>query len=100
MKSSVLWGLVGLNAVLLFMFIGQFSRSNIAAAQVRRPSDYLLIPGELQQGLTEGVFIVDTNNGMLGAMAYDDTSHQLQVMPSINLNTVLNGAGVPTVPTK
>ena len=26
MKSSVLWGLVGLNAVLLFLFIGQFTR--------------------------------------------------------------------------
>lgn len=97
MKSTVLWGLVGLNALLLFIYIGHFSR---AEAQVRRPSDYLLIPGELQQGLTEGVYIVDTTNGFLGAMAYDDTSHQLQVMPGINLNQIFTGAGVPNVPNK
>ena len=97
MKSSVLWGLIGLNALLLFIYVGHFSP---AQAQVHRPSDYLLIPGELQQGLTEGVYIVDTTNGFLGAMAYDDTSHQLQVMPPLNLNQLFSGAGVPNVPNR
>jgi hypothetical protein len=88
MKSTVLWGLVGLNAVLLFVFAGQFNRSNTAQAQFHRPSDYLLIPGEVNGGSTALVYIIDSTSGKLGVMAYDDSSHTLQTMPPIDLNRV------------
>ncbi|MDP9172963.1 MAG: hypothetical protein M3O30_03750 [Planctomycetota bacterium] len=92
MKSSMLWGLVGLNAVLLIIFVGQFTRDNSAKAQAqfRRPSDYVMIPGEVQGGATELVYVVDTTNGVLGAVAYDDTGKTLQMMPSINLISVFS----------
>jgi hypothetical protein len=97
MKSSVLWGLVGLNAVLLFAYIGQFTRPGAADAQVRRPSDYLLIPGEVSGGSTEIVYVVDTTTGRLGGVSYDDASHMVTTMPPINLNTIFS-AGAPAAP--
>jgi hypothetical protein len=100
MKSSVLWGLVGLNAVLLFAYIGQFARPSAADAQMRRPSDYLLIPGTVAVGsIPEVVYVVDTTTGKLGCVAYDDSSRLVTTMPPINLNTIFSAAqpaGIPT----
>jgi len=92
MKSSLLWVLVGLNAILLLCFIGRSTPSSIAAIPIHRPSDYLLIPGEIPSGSTEIVYIVDTSNGMLGAMAYDESAHRLDVMAPINLNSIFSVA--------
>jgi hypothetical protein len=93
MKSTVLWSLVGLNAVLLFLFAGQFNHLNSAQAQAfRRPADYLLIPGEVTGGSTGLVYIIDSSNGRVGAMAYDDSSRTLQTMPPIDLNRVYSVA--------
>jgi hypothetical protein len=87
---------MGLNAVLLFLFIGQSAKPNFAhAADNHRPSDYLMIPCDLQTGTTEAVMVVDTSNGMLGAFAYDDTHKQIENMPSINLNQIFALANVP-----
>jgi hypothetical protein len=88
MKSTVFWSLVGLNAVLLFLFAGQFNHLNSAQAQFKRPADYLLIPGEVTGGSTGLVYIIDSTNGRLGSMAYDDSSHTLQTMPPIDLNRI------------
>jgi len=88
MKSTIFWALLGLNAVLLFMYAGQFNRVQRADAQFRRPADYLLIPGAISTGSTSLVYIIDATNGKLGAMAYDDSSHTLQTMPSIDLNRI------------
>jgi hypothetical protein len=92
MKSTVLWVLVGLNAVLLFLFAGQFNRLGTAQAQIRRPADYLMIPGEVNGGSTALVYIIDSTNGRLGAMAYDESSRTLQTMPEIDLNRVYSAA--------
>jgi len=88
MKSTVLWGLIGLNAVLICIFAGGFNRTSAARAQLRRPPEYLMIPGEVNGGSTALVYIIDVDHGLLGAMAYDDSSHTLQTMPSIDLNRV------------
>jgi hypothetical protein len=90
MKSTVFWSLIGLNAVLLFTFAGQFNHGSSAQAQAqfRRPADYLLIPGEITGGSTGLVYIIDSTNGKVGAMAYDDSSKGLQTMPAIDLNRV------------
>jgi hypothetical protein len=88
MKSTVLWTLLGLNAVLLFLFAGQFNHVNTAQAQLHRPADYLLIPGEVNGGSTALVYIIDSTNGRLGAMAYDESTRLLQTMPPIDLNRI------------
>jgi hypothetical protein len=92
MKSTVLWSLVGLNAVLLFLFVGQFTRPSAAQAQFARPSDYLLIPGVINGQLTSAVYIIDTTQGALSAVAYDDSTHALTGMPAVDLNAVYNAA--------
>lgn len=88
MKSTVLWGLVGLNAILLFCFIGQFARPRTAEAQLSRPADYMMIPGEISGGNVEVIYLIDITNGRLGATAYDDSTKQFQTMPTIPLNAV------------
>jgi hypothetical protein len=91
MKSTVLWGLIALNVLLLVSFLCQITRPNAAIAQAaRRPADYLMIPGEVTGGPSAVVYMIDTSNGLLGAMTYDDTRHQLQNMPPIDLNAIFN----------
>src|SRR4051812_42393456 len=100
MKSTVLWTLVIINALLLLSFIARITRENAAIAQnapagggggggaagagaagaSRRPGDYLMIPGEVPGGTQSLVYIVDTTNGWLGAIAYDDTRNAIDVM--------------------
>ncbi|MGD0141229.1 MAG: hypothetical protein ABSD28_20415 [Tepidisphaeraceae bacterium] len=88
MKSTVFWALVGLNAVLLFTFAGQFNHLNRAQAQLHRPADYLLVPGRVNGSSTSLVYIIDSTNGKLGAMAYDDSTRTLQTMQPIDLNRI------------
>ena len=92
MKSTVMWGLIGLNAVLLFLFASGFNRASTAQAQAafRRPADYVLIPGRVNGASTSLVYIIDATNGKLGSMGYDDSTHQLVTMPSMDLNRIFS----------
>jgi hypothetical protein len=96
MKSAVLWGLGALNVALAAILIGNALPSNQARAQAGgRPSDYIMVPGQLP-GITNGVvFILDTSKGELSAMSYDDVSNSISPMPKLNLEQVFKaGAGV------
>ena len=95
MKSTVLWALIFLNAILLGAFYSRVSKPNIAAAQVpaaadRRPGDYLMISGSVNGANTGIVYVVDTTNGLLGAMSYDDSRHAIDVMPVVDMNQAFN----------
>ena len=69
MKNRILWALVGLNVLLAATLAMRWSSDNTAVAQVRRPADYIMIPGEVNGGASAVVYMVDTSNGLLGAMA-------------------------------
>ena len=115
MKSLVLWALIALNALLLISFLGRVITPNAAMAQPaggagtgaaapagnapRRPGDYLMIPGEVPGGTTSLVYVVDTTNGWLGAMAFDDTRSALDTMPKIDMNRAFDSAMQQRVPT-
>ena len=89
MKSTLLWALVVLNLVLLCTFIGRVSRDNTAqAADSRRMGDYLVVSGDVNSTTSGLVYIVDTSNELLGAMAYDDTRGAIDVMPTIDLKRI------------
>jgi hypothetical protein len=99
MKSTILWALVVLNALLAVMLVSRQTQDNAAFAQapgapaVRRPGDYLMIPGDVT-GVSSGlVYIIDTNNGWLGAMSYDDSSKKLGVMPRIDIAKAMSTPG-------
>jgi hypothetical protein len=97
MKSAMLWALGALNVLLAAVLINKYVPSQTAHAQVGRPSDYLMCPGQLN-GISNGVvFMIDTSKGELSAMSYDDTNGQLSPMPKIDLNQVFRaGGGVNT----
>ena len=104
MKSTILWVLVALNALLLFTFIGRVTRDNAAMAQPagskdkdnpnarpRMPGDMVMISGEVSSGVNGVVYIVDTTNGYLSAMTYDDSRGELSAMPKIDLAKCFEG---------
>jgi len=99
MKTTILWGLVLLNVLLLAAFVGRISGSDAVLAQARsRPADYLLIPAAIQEeGSSDVVYMLDSTNGVLGGMVYDDARRELNTMLPINLDRVFEvGAGVTT----
>jgi hypothetical protein len=104
MKSTVFWALVALNALLLISFIGRITHENAAMAQnagagakdpnagrPRMPGDMVMISGEVTGGVSGVVYIVDTTNGYLSAMTYDDARGELSAMPKIDLARVFEG---------
>ena len=93
MKSTILWALAGLNVLLLVGFVSRYTGENQALAQVRRPAEYIMIPGEVIGGSSAVVYIIDTTNGQLGAMSFDDTRSRIDVMAPIDLMRVFE-AGV------
>jgi hypothetical protein len=86
MKSTFLWALIVLNVMLLIGVIGRFSRPNAAVAQaVRRPGEYIMIPGEVTGGNAGVVYILDTTNGLLSALTLQPGNERLVNMPKIDL---------------
>ena len=99
--KRILWALAGLNVLLVMTLAGRLTSDNAAHAQgVKRPSDYIMIPGEVSGGTSAVVYMIDTSNGMLGAMTYDDAQRQLNTMAPIDLARVFDagGGGAPNAP--
>ena len=101
MKTLALWGLVGLNVLLLSLFLSRYVRDNSALAQMQpaagapavgRPGEYLLCPGAVTGIGAEVVYVIDTLNGQLGAISYD-INGRLAIMPGLDLNRTFQ-AGV------
>lgn len=86
MRNKMLWALALLNVLLAATLVGRFARSSQAVAQVRRPADYLMVPGQISGGSAGVIYVVDSTNGLLGAMTYDSSHDELDAMPYIDLN--------------
>lgn len=103
MKTTVLWALVVINALLLASLIGRFATPNSAIAQPAaqapaRPGDFLLIPAQVS-GVSSGlVVIVDTTNGRLSAMTYDESRRRIDSMQSVDLAGVFQRVGAEPRP--
>jgi hypothetical protein len=94
MKKTVILGLLIVNGVLATFLAMKFLPDKQAVAQVRRPGDYIIIPAEVQGGNSGVVFIVDTTNGEMSAIALDENAanKKLAAMPRMNLTDLLNNA--------
>ena len=92
MKKLALWALAALNALLLVGLVDKlFLIDTPAVAQVRRPSEYLMMPGEVP-GLPNGVvFMLDVSNGTLSMMTFD--GRRLDAAPPVDLNNVFARGG-------
>jgi hypothetical protein len=97
MKSAVLWALAVLNLLLVVLVVNRYLPEQRALAQVGRPSDYIVVPGELNGIPTGVVFIVDTSKGELSALSFDEAQNVISPMPKIDLAQVFN-AGSSVAP--
>jgi hypothetical protein len=91
MRYRILWALAALNVLLVMTLAARLSSDNTAMAQAKRPSDYVMIPGEVSGGSSAVVYMIDTGSGQLGAMTYDEGQKQLNTMPPIDLARVFEG---------
>lgn len=91
MKSKLVWALVALNAVLVVSLVGQWLRPNAAAAQMARPSDYIIVPGTTPASPSQIIYMIDTQNSMLSARQFD--GKQFVDMRPIDLRRVFNQLG-------
>ena len=97
MKSKTVWALVALNVLLLAALIGQWARPNTATAQaVPRPSDYLMVPGNVSASPAQVVYIVDEQNGLLSARVFNGQT--MADMKPINLQRIFKAASPGATP--
>ena len=86
MKTRIIWCLIGINIALLAMVVFPLVKSTTAVAQrAERPADYLLIPGTILGRDNGIVYVIDSSNGRMSALVYDDASGRLVVMPPTDL---------------
>ncbi|HLL87794.1 MAG TPA: hypothetical protein VK324_00670 [Tepidisphaeraceae bacterium] len=101
MRKTILWALAAANAALAVTFVLRVMPANEARAQARRPSEYLMIPAEVSGGSVDVVYVVDTTNGVLGGMVYDDSRNSIDTMAPVDLGRVFNAAPGPNnLPTR
>jgi hypothetical protein len=110
MKTTILWGLAGLNALLLGMLLSHYVRENSARAQAQLPAvasgpgEYIICPGAVTGIASEVVYVIDTLNGQMGAISYDMNGNRLSMMPGVDLNRTFQagmaapGNAVPNAP--
>jgi hypothetical protein len=93
MKSTALWALIALNAVLLVSFVWRIVPDNSAQAQqaqmgAGRIGDYLVLPTSVN-GSSSGIIVVlDQTNGVMSALSYDESMNRFDSMPKIDLKRV------------
>ncbi|HTW94546.1 MAG TPA: hypothetical protein VMD30_07125 [Tepidisphaeraceae bacterium] len=95
--GQILWLLLVVNAVLLCWWAFKLTAPQPAVAQMDRPGDYLLVPGEVVGGNSDVVYILDQTNDLLSAMTFDDSRGKIESMPPLNLNQIFQAAAVPGV---
>jgi sugar lactone lactonase YvrE len=88
MKRRIFWALVGLNVLLLGAML---LRSKPAAAAPRVRADYIMIPGSVAGSPNDVVYVIDTDNGKLSALVYDDGTKRVTSMPPIDLGAAFGG---------
>ncbi len=86
-RRPVVWALVGVNILLGVTFALKMVKPDVANAQATgRQGDYLMIPGQVNGGVTAVVYVLDMTNHKLGAMAYDDSQKQLNTMKARDID--------------
>src|SRR5687768_12112569 len=100
MRNRIVLALVALNVLLAVTLAARWGGENQAVAQAARsarPADYIMIHGEVSGGSSAVVYMIDTTNGLLGAMVFDDSAKALNTMPPIDLARVFESgpAGAP-----
>ena len=92
MKSVVLWALAVVNVLLLATLAGRYVNPNSAmAARGGRRPDLMMIPGKIIGGNSDVVYLIDSANRRLGAIAMSGNGRLEGVAP-INLDRAFEDA--------
>ena len=92
-----LWSL----ALLLVTFLSRHMSDNAAIAQVtRRPPEYVMIPGEISGGSSAVIFVVDTANGELGGLSYDNNTLRLDAMSTVDIGRIFEQGAAGATPAR
>ena len=87
MKNKVIWALTAANVLLL---LGLTTRLTAPAqAQAARPSEYLMIPGEIIGGNNAIIWIIDSRNRELSAVSASQNGKTIEMMKPIDLKRLL-----------
>ncbi len=90
-RSKTIWALAFLNAVLVIVLMFKIGGEPTARAQPRARGDLIMIPTDMP-GVANGVmFLLDTQNGILGAIYYDQNQRALNVTQPIDVARLLGG---------
>lgn len=89
MKNKVIWALGALNLVLGLSLITRLTAP--AEAQAGRPSDYLLIPGEVIGGNNALIWVIDSRNQQLSAVSLGQNGRAIDMMAPMDLKRVFGG---------
>jgi len=100
MKRTVFWTLVAINVFLLAALVAPYLKSNSAMAQRaggggRRP-ELMMIPAQpIGGGASDIVYLVDTANRRLGAIALNNRGNGLDSLAPQDLNRVFEEREMP-----
>ena len=100
MKRTIFWALVAINVLLLAALVAPYMRSNSALAQRagggRRP-ELMMIPAQpVGGGSSDIVYLVDTANRRLGAIALNSRGNGLDSLAPQPLDRVFEERETPT----
>lgn len=91
MKQTVFWGLIVLNLVLLASLLAPLMQGNAALAQRagggRRP-ELLMIPGEVTGQSSHVVYMIDSANRRLGAIALNQRGNGIESLAPQDLDRI------------
>lgn len=90
MKTVAFYALIALNLALLASMLGRFGKEQTAVAQVGRPADYQLIPGSINGRTDTVIYMLDQSNGLLGAMIFNGSSGQFDIMQPIEIGRLID----------
>lgn len=92
MKSVIFWALAALNVLLLAALIAPYTKDNTAhAARARRP-DFIMIPGRVIGQNSSVVYVIDTANQRLGAVALSNNGKEVAGMAPVSLQRLFEDA--------
>jgi len=81
MKSTILWALIALNAMLATTFVLRMVKPNAAYAQGARPGDYIMLPGNAIGQSGAMVYIIDQSSQQLSGMIVNQKGGLENVKP-------------------
>jgi len=91
MKSTVLWALIALNAMLATTFVLRLIKPNAAYAQNNRPGDYIMLPGTAIGQSGAMIYIIDQSSQQLSGLMVNQKGG-LEAVKPIDLQHAFSGA--------